>query len=119
MGLFTPEEARAESERRRALRRGMAALLGREQDADDPRIYHCVLRDRLERLAASPARLVLVNLEDLWGETEPQNTPGTQAERINWRRKARLTFEELSTRPELLETLARVDELRRQGGVGG
>ena len=56
---------------------------------------------------------MLVNLEDLWGETEPQNVPGTTDERPNWRRKARLGFEELSTDPEVLATLRRVDELRR------
>ena len=56
-----------------------------------------VLRRLLEILAASPARMVLVNLEDLWGETEPQNVPGTHTERPNWRRKARYTFEEFST----------------------
>lgn len=114
MGLFTAEQAHAERERRRALRRGMAALVGCEREAEDPAIRPRVLRDQLERLAASPARLVLVSLEDLWGESEPQNTPGTQGERLNWRRKARYSFEELSARPEVLEPLARVDELRRQ-----
>jgi len=46
-------------------------------------------------LARSPARLVLVNLEDVWGETEPQNTPGTGSERPNWRRKIACSLEEL------------------------
>jgi 4-alpha-glucanotransferase len=58
--------------------------------------------------------MVLINLEDLWGETEPQNVPGTHRERPNWRRKARLSFEEFSQRPEVLESLRKVDELRRK-----
>lgn len=39
-------------------------------------------------LLASKARRVLVNLEDLWLETEPQNVPGTVGEE-NWSRKCR------------------------------
>jgi len=119
-GLFSPAEAGAERERRRALRRGMAALLppasDRPPDPEAPGTAEAVLRERLDWLAASPARLVLVNLEDLWGETAPQNTPGTYAERPNWRRKARLGFEEFSSRPEVVATLARIDRLRKGEG---
>ena len=46
------------------------------------------LVDRLRFLGRSKARLVLVNVEDLWGETEPQNVPGTVGD-ANWTRKAR------------------------------
>jgi 4-alpha-glucanotransferase len=38
----------------------------------------------LEYLSDSDARAVLVNLEDLWLEEEPQNVPGTNTERPNW-----------------------------------
>lgn len=51
----------------------------------------------LRWLAGSPARLVLINLEDLWAETEPQNLPGTGPERPNWRRKTARTLEELAS----------------------
>ena len=34
----------------------------------------------LELLASSSAYAVLVNLEDLWLEAQPQNIPGTQNE---------------------------------------
>jgi 4-alpha-glucanotransferase len=48
-----------------------------------------LVRQRLlERLSASRARYVLVNLEDLWLEPEPQNVPGTSDERPNWKRRA-------------------------------
>jgi 4-alpha-glucanotransferase len=49
----------------------------------------------LEALARSPAWLLSVNLEDLWGEEEPQNVPGTALERPNWKRKSRLSLEEI------------------------
>jgi 4-alpha-glucanotransferase len=91
----------------------MASLVAGSPDPEAPGTADAVLRDRLQWLAASPARLVLVNLEDLWGETAPQNVPGTHAERPNWRRKARLSFEEFSSRPETVETLERVDRQRK------
>ncbi|HWC61806.1 MAG TPA: 4-alpha-glucanotransferase, partial [Verrucomicrobiae bacterium] len=46
-------------------------------------------------LKASPAEIALINLEDLWLETRPQNVPGTSSERPNWRRQAKLSFEEM------------------------
>jgi 4-alpha-glucanotransferase len=68
-------------------------------------------------LARSPADIVLVNLEDLWGETEPQNVPGTYHERPNWRRKARYSFEAFRDMPTARRILATVDRLRRQSPV--
>lgn len=74
-----------------------------------------VLRACLAHLAASRARTVLVNLEDLWLETKPQNEPGTGHERPNWRRKARYAFEDFSVMPHILETLGEINGLR--GGM--
>jgi 4-alpha-glucanotransferase len=56
----------------------------------------------LRHLAESPARLVVLNLEDVWFETRPQNIPGTSTERPNWRRKAMYAFEEFSRMPDIL-----------------
>ena len=55
-----------------------------------------------------------MNLEDLWGETEPQNRPGTYREHPNWRRKARYAFDEFSEMPEVARILGAIDRLRRQ-----
>ena len=73
-----------------------------------------LLRGCLAHLAASRARVVLVNLEDLWLETEPQNIPGTVDQYPNWRRKARCTLEEISRMPEVLEALAELSRLRNR-----
>jgi len=108
LGFFTPDEVIREKERRQAIRPSLEAALGRTASNQEI-LQHC-----LDRLAASPSRLVLVNLEDLWHETEPQNVPGTHEERPNWRRKARFSFEEFSTRADVVEPLKRVDELRRR-----
>jgi 4-alpha-glucanotransferase len=43
----------------------------------------------LDRLGRGEAELAVVNIEDLWLETEPQNVPGTSTERPNWRRPLR------------------------------
>lgn len=77
---------------------------------EDPQV---LCRCCLEYLAASDARLLMVNLEDLWGETERQNMPGTTDEHPNWRRKAQLNMAQFTTQPDVLDTLRRVDELRR------
>jgi 4-alpha-glucanotransferase len=76
------------------------------------------LRACLTFLSLSPADIVLINLEDLWGETQPQNVPGTQDGFSNWRRKARYALDEWAQQPEIDEILHAVDTLRRQGHVG-
>jgi 4-alpha-glucanotransferase len=67
----------------------------------------------LHELASGPARVVLVNVEDLWLEPEPHNVPGTLRERPNWRRKARYSLEEMDAVPEVETLLRTVDERRR------
>jgi 4-alpha-glucanotransferase len=118
LGFFNEQQAREERERRATIRREMEEEAAREaggsQQGDDKKTYQAVLRKRLEHLASSPARMVMINLEDLWAETEPQNVPGTSTERPNWRRKARFSFEEFSTRADVVEPLKRVDELRKR-----
>ncbi|HWM91096.1 MAG TPA: 4-alpha-glucanotransferase [Thermoanaerobaculia bacterium] len=118
LGFFDEQQAREERERRGAIRQKMIDELPPlpPEERGGEREYAGVLRRRLDWLASSPARMVLINLEDLWGETEPQNVPGTHDERPNWRRKARYTFEELSTKPEVVDALRRVDGIRKEGG---
>ncbi len=68
------------------------------------------LRRYLDCLARSPAEMTLINLEDLWLETEPQNRPGTLAG--NWQHKARMTLEEMSEDATINSLLHEVDRLR-------
>jgi 4-alpha-glucanotransferase len=65
-------------------------------------------------LADSRARTVLVNLEDLWLETKPQNVPSTGEEHPNWRRKALHGFEEFCQMPQVVDTLLNINELRKR-----
>jgi len=74
-----------------------------------------VLNACLSFLATSRSRIVLVNLEDLWLETQPQNVPSTKTEYPNWRRKARYSLEQFCQMPQVVDTLQTVNKLRRQG----
>ena len=75
-----------------------------------------VLRACLAYLGRSPARIAIANLEDLWGEHEPQNRPGSTGY-PSWRRRAAHPLEELPRLPEVADTLAEVGVLRRQRGA--
>jgi glycogen debranching enzyme GlgX/4-alpha-glucanotransferase len=47
-------------------------------------------------LAETPSRLVTLQVDDLTGETEPLNKPGTDRERPNWRRRLKMSVEEIA-----------------------
>lgn len=66
----------------------------------------------LRALAKGPARSVLVNPEDLWGERRPHNVPGTVRRRTNWTRKMRFSLEEMSEDPLTRATLRQISALR-------
>jgi 4-alpha-glucanotransferase len=61
-------------------------------------------------LATSEAQLVVFDLEELLGETEPQNRPGTQ--HGNWRQRSALTLEAAESNAELNASLERFNDLR-------
>jgi 4-alpha-glucanotransferase len=77
-----------------------------------------VLVGLLSELAESHAPLLLINLEDLWLEPEPQNVPGTKDERPNWCRRMRIDVEQIEQGPELTELFAAIDRLRKADGSG-
>lgn len=126
LGLIKPEEEAEARRRRAATRETLVAflekqkLLGRdsgEERAELPR--HDLLRAVHEYLGRGPARMVLVNLEDLWQELRQQNVPGTSSERQNWRHKARFSLEEFTSQKavrELLEAVARARRERQEQG---
>ena len=104
-------DAAARDHRERARLRGnlrghLAAIGPLAPDADaEAAVGACVAE-----LGASQARLVLISLEDLWGERLPHNVPGTWLERPNWRRRARHRIEEFDGLAPLNE---RIERLRR------
>jgi 4-alpha-glucanotransferase len=52
-------------------------------------------------LASTPAKLMVLNQEDLLKQVEQQNLPGSTEEYPNWRRKMKCTVEELWTSNEI------------------
>jgi len=113
LGLLTEEQAEDE-------RRGMAKtretvvreLRRRKLLGPGEVTIEDVAKALLVALGKSRAHVVLTNLEDLWCETRPQNVPGTTEERVNWRRKARYSLEEMQTLPGVSGTLRALNEAR-------
>jgi len=70
-----------------------------------------VLKGCLKHLAASRADIFLINLEDLWQETNSQNIPG-EINHPNWSRKARFPIEVFTNNTSLITLLKEIKRLR-------
>jgi 4-alpha-glucanotransferase len=117
MGLLDDVGVRRERNGRESAKRALVEYLKRQGRLTGPATMEEVFRACLSHLSASPARLVLVNVEDLWGETSPQNVPGTCDERPNWRQKAAYDLESFCQMPVVLRAFQDMSHQRR-GGVG-
>lgn len=113
LGLLNQEQAQQEHGYRSAQRDALVAYLRSIGGLGDDAGPTAVLMGWLAFLAKSQEEFLLINLEDLWLETEPQNVPGTWRERPNWQRKARHSLEEIRTMPELLALLRTIHDIRR------
>jgi 4-alpha-glucanotransferase len=112
-GLLDTRAAREEISKRTQMREALIAFLAaRGLLSEASRDTKQVLEALLRFLAGSPAEIVLVNVEDLWFEAEPQNVPG-MPER-SWRRRFRLALDEVRRDPELRRILERVDQTRKE-----
>ena len=80
-----------------------------DESVDDTKV---VLEALLQFLSGSPAEIVLVNLEDLWLEPEPQNVPGVPDR--SWKQKFRFTLEQMRANDELVRALRGVNAKRRE-----
>lgn len=109
LGQGDPASARAQAATRA---RALAAAAAARGVAPDAASLFAALAPEL---AATAAPWVTIALEDLWGEPEPHNVPGTSTERPNWRRRA---AHPLSAVPEGAEALLRrVIAARRVAGA--
>jgi 4-alpha-glucanotransferase len=115
LGILDPRAAARERRSREKLKKAICEFLVRKGLlAADTTDSNTVLDACTRWLSESPAETVLINLEDLWGEELPQNVPGTSCERPNWRRKARLSLEEIFGSPELRSRLSQLVRARTQ-----
>lgn len=117
LGLIDRAGAAGERRERARLRTGVGAELKRRRLVSSERAgAAAVLRGVLHVLAASPAKRVLVNLEDLWLERRPQNVPGTSHEMPNWRIKAAKTVEEITASRSMARLMRELAALRGAAG---
>lgn len=120
LGLYDEERAEEERTNREQQKEALVMWLKEsrllaEKDSD----LKSVLQACYGYLAKSDAQTVLVNLEDLWLETEPQNVPGTHLERPNWRGKAKLSMEEIKQSSSVNEMLKLFSYYGRSGHDDG
>ena len=99
-------------EREQTKRATLQTLRDRELLVEDDPAVDDVLRAMLAVIASSPAHFAVVSLEDLWGETRPQNVPGTTTEIANWTRRSQLTVDELIESNEVRRILEDVNARR-------
>lgn len=97
MGWLGSSEAAARNSERARQRGGLRAQCGLPPLASDEHIAEAIQA----RLATAPSALVALQLDDLLGELDAQNLPGTIDEHPNWRRRAPVTVEALHTLPAL------------------
>jgi 4-alpha-glucanotransferase len=99
---------------------GRERLLAPEQRAEllpeggDP-VFTAALGEAIHAyLARSRSRLALIQLEDVAGEAEQANLPGTTEAHPNWRRRLSVQLEELLAGPALARLAALVAAERRR-----
>ncbi len=112
LGLLDQEHAQQEHGYRSAQRDALIAYLRSIGRLGDNVAPAAVLEAWLVFLASGAAEFLLVNLEDLWLETAPQNVPGTWQERPNWQRKARYSLEQIRAMPEVFTVLRTIGDIR-------
>ena len=123
LGLLGSEDSTRDRNRREAVKQALCRhFLGDRASsvtADRPSKnsndeIRRMLKALLGKQAASPAEFLMINLEDLWAETEPQNTPGTVDQRPNWRRRARYGLDAVKHMRSVLGSLREIDRLRQR-----
>jgi 4-alpha-glucanotransferase len=114
LGLYDEAGKTVADQHRKALKHALARyVLKRDVGQADTQLEdRDILVACLRYLAASAAPIVIVNLEDLWGEEMPQNVPGTGMERPNWQRKAALGLEAFGHMAQVTELLRALGEWR-------
>lgn len=114
LGLASEEEAVGARETRLRARRILvdrlvsSGLLDEGNSANPVSVHEGVAAE----LATSEAALVLLNIEDCWGELDPQNVPG-ESEHANFCRPFRLDLDAIEEDASVAATLAAVAERRR------
>lgn len=102
----------AEAQRRAARAKEIRALDGLTRPRGGSAEAASVAAHRF--VASTPSMVMLVQADDLAGETEPLNVPGTDRERPNWRRRISKSVDDLAKAPLGKAVLAGVGKERRR-----
>ena len=113
LGFLDEETARKEHKSRKTMIQALANLGDKGAAPTSPELQPrggcpLVYQQALQFLSKSMANIVLVNLEDLWEETAPQNVPATSTERPNWQRRVRPSVEQIQKMGGIAEVLSNV-----------
>jgi 4-alpha-glucanotransferase len=111
-GQISPDAAVVERDQRERWRSSLLQAIGIPGDEDPDAAATLALQACLDHLAGGASDLVLVDLEELWGERKSQNRPGTGTEGANWRRRAAYTLEQVRLDGGIGEALGRINQLR-------
>lgn len=116
LGLFAePQLREQEAGRREAERAKILSLLGElGLSPADSAVSGQIIEALHAAVAKTPAMLAVVQLDDLLGEIEPANIPGTHREYPNWQRKLSRSIEEIAADPRL----ARLGAIMKEAGRG-
>jgi len=116
LGLLTQAQAEQEQQFRAAQRVALVEFFQNRGLLSENATPDAVLKAWLAFLAQNDEAFLLINLEDLWLEPAPQNTPGTWQERPNWQRKARLSLEAIRQSDSISQLLQTISDIRRRVG---
>jgi 4-alpha-glucanotransferase len=105
MGWQDARETAARHDLRSRQRAGLRDQCGIPFDARGPQIAAALHR----RLLQGPTALIALQLDDLLGQVQAQNLPGTVHEHPNWRRRTPVPIETLESVTVLRDTLPRQD----------
>ncbi|WP_321338338.1 4-alpha-glucanotransferase [Breoghania sp.] len=92
------QNAEEQRERRHADVAALAAL-NRAEGSDPDANFDTLFDEVHSALAQSQVAMIAVQMDDVLGQSEAQNLPGTIDEHPNWRRKCPLTLEGLAQEP--------------------
>lgn len=105
---------RNKAEEIRAWDRGLLwSTIGEGGERPAPEDPQPVVDAAIAHVARTPALLAVVPLEDLLGEEEQPNLPGTVFEHPNWRRRWPEPIEQLTAAPKVAARCAALSGLRR------
>ncbi len=111
LGLFPSDEQfhvaqqKRKEDKRHIVKRLVSSGLLEEEMARSPDMYaqftHELHHAIVGFLLSTPAKLVILTLEDLFADTRQQNMPGTTSEYPNWSTKMNYSLEKLWNDPEV------------------